>query len=164
MRLCMENKFVVLQDNKEKVGQWNFSFSERVSHTEVCHLKTGDYTIKGLESLVCLERKKTTGEIAINLGKKWKTFKAELERMQSFKYKYVICEFHINDILFFPASSGIPEKLWPYLRMTGKFLLSRINQLSEQYGVEFIFAGCKANAESQAIEILTNVYLETKKV
>ena len=154
--------FILLQDNKEKVGYWDLSFGEQFAGKEVVHLKTGDYTIKGMEDIVCLERKKTTGEISLNLGIKWETFKAELERMQTYKYKYVICEFTINDVLFFPANSGVPKFLWPKLRMSGKFMLSRINELSETYGVEFIFAGSKQNAEAKAIEILTNVFLEEK--
>jgi hypothetical protein len=158
----MNDKFIVLQDNKEKVGMWNLSFSSHYAGTEVVHLKTADYTIKGMEDIVCLERKRSTGEIALNLGKKWETFKAELERMQTFKYKYVICEFTINDVLFFPANSGVPKFLWPKLRMSGKFILARINELSETYGIEFIFAGNKTNAEVKAMEILTNVFLENK--
>lgn len=162
MKKNKDDGFIVLQDSKEKVGYWDLTFGAMVLGKEVTGLKTGDYSIKGMEDLVCIERKRNTGEISLNLGQKWKTFKAELERMQSFKYRYVICEFHSSDVLFFPAKSGIPEKLWPYLRMNGKFMLSRINELMETYQTEFIFAGSKNNAEAKAIEILTNVYLTHK--
>lgn len=153
-----QSKFTILRDNKEKVGIWDFSFSNLVKSVDVVHLKTGDYTIKGLEDLICLERKKTTGEIAINLGQKYKQFSAELERMSTIKYKYVICEFTIENLTEFPTNSGIPKYLWKHIRVSGKFLLSRINSLSETFGVEFIFAGNKTNAEQKAIELLTNAY------
>lgn len=154
-------KFTILRDNKEKVGYWNLSFASHFGKEEVVHLKTGDYTLKGFEDLICIERKKTTGEIAINLGQKYKQFEAEMVRMSTIKYKYIICEFSIENLMEFPVNSGVPKYLWKYLRLSGQFMLSRINTLSESYGVEFIFAGCKTNAEQKAMELFTSVFIET---
>lgn len=152
------NKFTVLRDNKEKVGYWTFSFAESVEAIEVGHIKTGDYSIKGLTDKVCLERKKTTGEIAINLGQKWKAFEAECERMSTIKWRYVICEFTIENLLEFPLNSGVPQHLWKYTRMRGKFMFSRINLLAEKYGIEFLFVENKENAEKKAIELLEHAF------
>ncbi len=153
------DKFTILRDNKEKVGYWDFSFSHLVEDIEVCHLKTGDYSIKGLTEIISIERKKTTNEISINLGLKWKTFQAEFERLSIIKYRYVICEFSIDNLLEYPVNSGMPKYLWKHARMSGKFMLSRIGQLSDTYGVEFIFAGNKHNAEKKAIELLEHAYI-----
>lgn len=157
-----QNKFTILRDNKEKVGFWNFAFAKEVDSIEETHLKTGDYSIKGLTDYICIERKKTTGEIAINLGQKWKTFEAEFERMSHIPYRYVICEFTIENLMEYPVNSNLPKYLWAKTRLRGKFMFSRINMLSEKYGVEFIFAGNKEQAEKKAIELLINAYTNSQ--
>lgn len=155
------SKFTILRDNKEKVGYWDFCFATNVKDVEVTHIKTGDYSIKGLTHIVCIERKRTTTEIALNLGQKWTTFEAELKRMQDIKYKYIICEFTIENLLEYPFNSSLPKYLWGKTRMNGKFMLSRLGKISDEYGVEVIFAGNKENAEQKAIELLTNAYLNS---
>ena len=156
------NQIVVLSDTREKSGAWNFLFSPIVKTQKTIGLKTGDYTIEGLENILSIERKKTTGELSINLGLKYKQFKSEFERLQAFKYKYIVCEFSINDIIKFPANSGIPKYLWPKLRLNGKFMLKKIEELSNEFNVEFLFCNNKTEAEQTVIEIFRSVYLLEK--
>ena len=73
-------KYVVLKDTREKNG-WNFNSSSKCLAVARWGLKTGDYTIRGLEKDLVIERKASTGELAMNLGKKRKAFEAEIERM-----------------------------------------------------------------------------------
>jgi hypothetical protein len=144
----------VLRDNKEKIP-WDFSiygFAEKK-----IHLKTGDYTVEGLEDIICIERKRNTGEISLNLGRLSKQFKAEFERMEQFRFRYLICEFSADSLAKFPQGSGIPKRMWKKLRMNGKFMIKRLNEWCEQYGVELIFCNTKLDAEQEAAHIIKEV-------
>jgi hypothetical protein len=117
---------IILQDNKERMP-WDLTFYDEVEEQKVVHLKTGDYSVEGLENIVAIERKRTTAEISLNVGQKYKAFSKEFERLEVFEYKFLICEFTVSDVLSFPINSGIPKRLWPQLRITGKFMLSRLD-------------------------------------
>lgn len=152
---------IIIRDNKEKVGYWEFDFIENCQQVSAS-LKTGDYTIKGLEDIVCLERKRTTGELSINLGSKWEVFSRELQRMEPFKYKYILLEFSLDDVLNFPKNSGIPQSKWQFIKIHPKFILGRIEYIKKTYNIKVIFCGSKQNAEIEAASILQMVY-ETEK-
>lgn len=64
-------KYTVIQDTREQKG-WYFSEYDKCNGMEQGSLKTGDYTLKGFEDMVCIERKFSVEEIATNLGKKKK--------------------------------------------------------------------------------------------
>lgn len=150
---------IIVQDNKEKIP-WNFSIYSTCTGQVIQHLVTGDYTIQGLEDTVVIERKKTTGEIAINLGSKISRFESEFQRMSRFKYKFLVCEFSLHDIQSFPINSGIPFALRKRLRMNGKYILSRLTFLCDEYGVELHLCGNTQLAQDTVINILSNIYAE----
>lgn len=147
---------IVIQDTREKYP-WDFSFYNDIT-VERTKLDTGDYSIKGYETEICLERKRSVAEIAINLGKKAKQFEEEFARMATFRYAFVICEFNIEDIERFPVGSDIPKYKWKYIRMSPQFILSRLNKWSETYGIEIIYCGNTSNAEDTAITLLRESY------
>lgn len=89
---------IILYDTREKLP-WDFTFHGH--EMELASIKTGDYTIKGHETEIVIERKKSTGEIAQNIGSKAKSFNAEIERMQSIKRRYMIFEFSPQDLVNF---------------------------------------------------------------
>lgn len=146
--------WTVLQDSREK-QPWDFT--KYGFEQEQSSLKTGDYTIKGYESILCIERKKNTGEIAINFGKERERFFRELDRMQSFQYKYLICEFSFDDVLNFPNNSGIPVSKRKFIRMNSGFIASTLNKIQVDYGVNIIHTSSKAESEYAAIEIFNKV-------
>lgn len=152
---------IILQDNKEKLP-WNFEFYDFCKGQKVTHLKTGDYIIEEHPNLVVIERKRSTGEIAINFGSKWKTFQKELERMRdSFLLKYAVFEFSQQDVLDYPRRSGVPKELWHKLKITGNLLNKRIGELAK-YDVQVIFADTRENAERITARLLKEslLYLE----
>ena len=59
--------------------------------TERGTLHTGDYAIKGLESVACWERK-AIGDLYGTLIGDHARFKRELERMRTYKYKWLVIE------------------------------------------------------------------------
>lgn len=149
---------IIIRDSREKVDFWRFDQYEECKGEIVKGLKSADYSIEGYEDEISLERKRTTGELATNLGSKLTQFRAELERLQSYNIRYVLLEFTLEDLLAFPENSGIPKKTWGKLKMSGKYMAKLINELSEQFKVEFVFCGNKDNAENIAFEILKEFY------
>ena len=144
----------ILIDNQEKKG---WTFADYNCETEIVNLDTGDYCFAGGESVLCIERKASTGELAINIGLCIKRFTAEFIRMQSFKHKYVICEFPASNFFCFPEKSGIPRKTWHKIKMNGKYIHKAITDLCNKYDVNLIFCNTKEEAERTCISIISEI-------
>lgn len=104
-------------------------------------LDTGDYSLEGYEDRLCIERKRSTGEMAKNITEK--RFDRELERMSEFEWAFFVCEFNFEDVLNFPINSTIPQNKWGQLRVTSNFLLSRLTEYQIKYGVHILYCGSK---------------------
>ena len=150
----MENNIIVIQDTREQYP-WDFSFFG-YTQAHKC-LKTGDYTLAGFEDKLSIERKKSTGELALNIGSKSKAFYAELERMRKFEYRYLILEFSEEALKEFPNNSGIPKKAQAKLRISANYLMSCVEKIRSQYDVEVIFAGSRDNAINHVINIFNEI-------
>lgn len=147
---------IIIQDNREKLP-WDFSNFDECEGQVVEYLPTGDYTIYGYETKIIVDRKRNTAEISMNLGTKYKQFCAECERMGKFEQRYIVCEFTLENILEFPKNSGIPERNQKYLKMSGNFILKRIDELERKYNVKFIFCKDRNEAEEKAIELFKGI-------
>jgi len=152
---------IIIQDTREKYP-WDFSFYN--AETKVKGLKTGDYSLCGLETKTCIERKRNTGEIAINLGFKWKQFSNELLRMCLFNHKIIIMEFDEYDLDVFPKKSSIPENKWSQIRMSAGFLKKRLYSIKDTYDIDIIFCPSKEQAEQQAYNFLLESYEKENKI
>ncbi len=141
--------FKLLRDNKEKKDYWTFANELNCREVKDVHLETADYTIAGLESIFCIERKRSSGEFAGNLPAK--QFDNELQRMEKFQHAFIICEFTLEDIFRFPYNSGIPGQLWGGLRVTPGFLLKRLIVIETTYKTKIIFAGFRGEEMAQII-------------
>ena len=149
-------KHIILKDTREKQG-WDFESSEKCEAQIDIGLKTGDYTLEGLETSLCIERKASTGELAMNLGKKRKTFEAEIERMSHFRWAYIICEFSIDDLMTFPQNSGIPKSKWKFIRMNGKFMWRKLSEYEEDHGIQIVFCDDRETAKDRVLRIFDDV-------
>jgi len=130
------NKYTVIKDTREQKG-WEFDGSVSCSGTVSGKLDTGDYSLKGYEDKFCIERKGKISEFARNVTEK--RFENELERMQDYKYRFVILEFSVKDILEFPANSKIPYNKRKYIKVRGPFILKRLLELAMTYNVQILF-------------------------
>lgn len=119
---------MIIKDTREQKG-WEFE------EFTMGALKTGDYTYEGLENILCVERKGTFSELALNLTQE--RFWRELERMSQFKHPYIICEFELKDIMLYPYNMGTLQKK---IKVRGPYLLKKIAE-AELMGIHFIFAG-----------------------
>lgn len=89
------NKIPVIIDTREQ-RQWNFC-AETFS-TERATLRTGDYTIKGYEDRLCIERK-NLGDFVSTVISDWINFRKKLYRMAGFDISAVVVEANIADVL-----------------------------------------------------------------
>ena len=152
---------IILRDSREQTP-WTFDFYD--CDTEVTTIKYGDYTIKGMEDLVRIERKASTGEIHNNLCTKigYRRFTRELAELQkSVESVFILCEFPQSYMNTFPENSGIPKTRkskgkiinnWP--KTTAKFLRKRSYEIQEEYGVKIIYCDTPSSAEGVAYKIL----------
>lgn len=143
---------IIIQDTREKMP-WNFeSFAECEGQVRE-YVDAGDYVIQGNEQLITIDRKKSVTELANNLGIRMERFRNEMERMQAYKYRYVVCEFPYEKLLMFPKGAGLPKTVLRKIRVKGKFLAKRVQQLSEEFNVEFVFCDNREDAQQKAIEL-----------
>ena len=88
-------KYKVIKDTREQDG-WFFSPYDKCSGMEVGTLNTGDYTLEGFEDVVCIERKASVSEVAMNLRKKKKLNSTQsyqfLQRLRALQMK-CLCRF-----------------------------------------------------------------------
>lgn len=153
-------KYCVLRDTSEKQGHgWIFDEDDDCSGTEKFNLFTGDYTIKGFEKELIIERKGSTAEFAQNIVQK--RFKDEMERMEDFKFPFLILEFTLEDLINFPVNSCIPKKIWGKLKIRSKFLLSALTNYYLNYKTKIILAG--DNGKTIAQKIFKQVFNEYRE-
>ena len=139
------SKYTVIKDTREQDG-WFFSSYDKCEGMEIGTLHTGDYTLKGYEDIVCVERKASVSEIAMNLGRKKKPFQEEIERMKDFHFSFLILEFDMNDVLKYPEGSRVPKNARSKVKVTGKYLLKCLMEFEILYSTKIIFCGNKQNA------------------
>lgn len=149
--------YKVIADTREQNG-WTFPQYQDCEGSYVGTLKTGDYSIEGLENFVCIERKASVEEISINIGSDKKRFYKELERMKDFKHKYIVCEFSIDDVLQFPNNSRIPKERIKDIKISGKYILKTMLEIEMEYGIHVMYCGTKNNAFITAASILKRIW------
>jgi len=143
---------IIVQDTREK-EPWNFSAFSDCKGQIIETVNAGDYVLKDNENLITIDRKKKPAELANNLGMYIERFENEMSRMQSYKHRYVLCEFSYEKLLMFPKGSGLPMRVQRKIRAKGKFLGRQVARLSEEYQVEFIFCACRRDAQEKAMQL-----------
>lgn len=139
------SKYTVIKDTREQEG-WFFAPYDKCEGMEIGTMHTGDYTLKGYEDVVCVERKASVSEIAMNLGRKKKPFQEEIERMKDFHFSFLILEFSMDDVLKYPEGSKVPRAARSKVKVTGKYLLKCLMEFEIWYNTKIIFCGNKQNA------------------
>jgi hypothetical protein len=143
----------ILQDTREKMP-WTFQGYKECAAQKIEYISEGDYTLEGYPGLIAIERKRNVSELANNLGRKYSQFKKEMERLQKYRFRYVLCEFSQEDMLVYPAGVKLPLRILNKIRMGGKFLQHRVNELVDTYGIEFIFCEDRFDARNTAMGLL----------
>jgi glucosamine 6-phosphate synthetase-like amidotransferase/phosphosugar isomerase protein len=151
-------KFKILIDNREKT-QYRYTFDPSW-YCDGCiatTLETGDYTIVGHETEVCIERKRCVAEIAQNFNED--RFYRELERMRSFKWAYILCEFSMKDLYSFPEGADLPPTIKKKIKANGSYLLKKVSEAMITYpNVHFLFCGSQYHAYVTLVAIFKRVH------
>jgi hypothetical protein len=153
----MSSGYFVRCDSREQTG-WTFEPHDKCLGSEYGKVDTGDYTIKGLEDYICIERKACASELSMNLGVDKVRFFKELERMRPIKHKYIICEFSLDDLLRFPEGAGIPAYKLKNVKMTGKIILKLLLEAQLEYDLKVMFCDSPSGAFTMTASIFKRIY------
>jgi ERCC4-type nuclease len=152
----MAYNFTIIIDSRE---QQPWEFSHRT--TAVQKLDTGDYSIEGLEDILCIERKKSVSEIANNITEK--RFKDVIDRMSKYKYPYMLLEFDLDSILTYPVGSEIPRRMWNKIKISPNFIIKNLLEFQLLHNISIMFCGSASNAERISLSLMNRIYeLERK--
>jgi hypothetical protein len=143
--------FTVIIDTREQ-QPWAFE------HYTVANKKldTGDYSIEGLQHILCVERKKSVSEFANNIVES--RFKDVVMRMSQLKYSFLLLEFSLSDILVYPIGSTVPKRMWDKIKISPAFLLKSILELQLNHNIIVYFCGNNGDAEKMAEYIFKKIY------
>lgn len=145
------SNFHIIVDSREQ-HPWNFEHMV----SSVAKLNTGDYSLRGMEDIFCIERKASVSEVANNITEK--RFKDVVERMSKIPHAFLLLEFNLEDIMIYPVGSNVPKRMWDKLKITPKFILKHLIELQLDYNIKILFCGDSTNAEKMAISIMRKVY------
>jgi DNA excision repair protein ERCC-4 len=115
-------------------------------------LETGDYSLPGLEHIVCVERK-SVDDLVQCLGRERSRFERELSRMRSYVLKAVVCECNLEDIARGRYRSA----------MTPQSALQSVFAFMIRYGVNFVWAGNRRGGEYATHALLHRYAQELQK-
>jgi hypothetical protein len=149
--MTKHGEFTIIVDTREQ-QPWEFE------HHAVAHKKldTGDYSIEGLEDILCIERKKSSSEFANNIVES--RFKDVIERMSQMKYSFLLLEFYLEDLLIYPIGSTVPKRMWDKIKISPAFLIKNILELQLNHNIIVYFCGTATNAKKMAEHILKKIF------
>lgn len=118
---------VIIQDTRE---QTPLVFTEAA--VEVATLATGDYSLKGFENKVCIERK-SLPDILQSLGQERERFMREVHRMRAYEYAGIVIEANLTTLYLGEWRSQI----------TPQSVIGSLQALSAKYGIHVLLADNK---------------------
>lgn len=130
--------------------------SPYISNVVTKKLDTGDYSIVGLEDVLCIERKGSLVEFYRNATQK--RFDDELERMRAYKYKFLVLEFSLTEVDGIPFTLGLKKEQRDQCRVSSKYIMKRITDIQVDYGVNIIFAETRELVTTIITNIMRRVY------
>lgn len=149
--MTKNNNFTIIIDTRE---QHPWQFSEHTTANK--KLDTGDYSIEGMENILCIERKNGIAEIANNMTED--RFVDVIERMKTYKHAYILIECDYDQLMNYPIGSDVPKRVWKNIKISPGFILKFLTELSVHHNIHIIFCGCPAWAEKTALSIMKRVH------
>lgn len=122
--------------------------------TETATLRTGDYSIKGHESEIAVERKSLT-DLFGTLGGGRERFERELQRLSKFQVAHVVIEATWEAVLYSPPTRA---------KLSPKSVFRSINAWEQQFPtIHWQFMGIKPLAEHKTFRILERFWSQRQK-
>jgi len=135
-----ENNFTIVIDSRE-------NHPYKYSQSVVKALKSGDYSILGLEDRIAIERK-TKEDAFSSLGAGRARFEKEMERLSGYDYGAIVIESNLDDFLNPPA----------FTQMNPKAAINSLISWSVKYKVFIFFASDRRHAEALTYRILEKYF------
>lgn len=95
-------------------------------------LKTGDYTVEGMESLLSLERKSLANLVACTVADR-RRFLASCSRLARFRWKAILIEATLEDIKGGFGPFGIPSEVHP------NAVCGTLDAIESKFGIPVIY-------------------------
>ena len=115
---------------------------------EVCKLDVGDYTIKGLEEVLMVERK-TLGDLWGTLANpvNYKRFLKEMKRAENHPYKFLVIEASLADI----------DRGYNWSKVPANNIHAKLVSLQVKHNLHVIFAGREDRARKYVRRLLVKM-------
>lgn len=140
MRKKDKKELTIIIDSRE---QHPYEFQDAITKT----LKSGDYSIEGLEDRITIERKDKQDAYA-SLGRGRVRFEKELKRLSKYEYAAIVIECDLPSFLEPPA----------FTRMKPKAAVNSLISWSVKYGVHIFFASNRKYAKAITYRILEKFF------
>lgn len=141
--------FKIIRDTREKKGKgWEFRASANCDGMEIAKLDVGDYTIKGLEDILMIERK-TLPDLWGTLGnpKNYERFKREMKRAEKHPYKFLVIEASLGDI---------DRGFWRS-KVSANNIHAKLVSLQVKHNLHVIFAGRQDRARQYVRRLMVKI-------
>lgn len=119
---------------------------------QVAGLRTGDYSILGLEDQICVERK-SLADLYSTISRRRKQFESEHERMAEFRCACVVIEASLVDVVSSP-----PE----HAKISPKIVYRTFISWCHRYGIPWHFCETRSLAERTTFRVLNWFWEEQK--
>lgn len=157
-------RFKIIRDTREQDGKgWKFRASANCTGMEIVKLNVGDYTVKGLEDILMIERK-SFGDLWNTLGNpiNYKRFLREMDRAKNHKVKYLIIEATLADVDggYHWYQRGIGKRK---SKVTSANIHAKLISLQVKHNVHVVFAGRMDKARVYARRVMDKVFRYCEK-
>ncbi len=146
-------KPILVIDSAESRGGYTFErFSRWIAGTEQRRLAVGDYTVKGLEKVVAIERKSPADAVQSVMPPARSTFLERCKRMARYGRKAIVIE----------ASYGVMRSSYETFtdsRAHPNAVVGSYLAIQERWGIPVHFVGDHALAEELVAHMLTKAYV-----
>lgn len=137
-KVILANDFTLLQDDREK-RPW--TFLSEIWPMETKRLWIGDYTIKGFEDKIAIEKKSGIKELLTNLnGVNRKTFKYFLEKLSTIPIKCIIVEEPLNSSQVYSVVKLLQKKSKNHSKLTADTIFYWTAYITIKYNIPMIYA------------------------
>lgn len=128
------NGFTVVMDDREK-QPWELPYE-----VEVKRLKVGDYSIKGYEEVVAIEKKSGIQELLCDLTAKYReTFKRFLSKMEKMPVKCIVVPEELSEYNIRKALKVIQKKSKGRCQLTEATIHHWVSRIVIDYGIPMLF-------------------------
>lgn len=159
------NDFIIVIDTRE---QTPFTFSNNDANITIINktLDTGDYSIKGFEKHICIERK-SKSDFCKSITYDRDRFKQELLRMMFFERKYVVVECELSEMLspiaikkniHKPRPGYVRGKVDRYVNIAPNAIKRTVESIMVRYNVPIVFCIDRDHAEEFTLCMLKKYY------